>query len=112
MLTHRFARAGVRFASVVALLSLPLQARANGRPAATSTVTVDPDRASHLLIGATFGALISDDTGASWRLVCEQPLGTSGAVIDPVYLFVHTTGTLLAASVKGIIYSRNGGCDF
>ncbi|HJZ87461.1 MAG TPA: hypothetical protein VKN99_19940 [Polyangia bacterium] len=95
-----------------AALAVPAhRAHGNGRPAAVATVTFDPNAASRLVVGATFGTLISEDDGQSWRLICEGPIGTAGAAIDPIYR-VTTTGTMLVASPNGVLYSRDGGCNF
>src|SRR5207248_1134705 len=69
---------GVTLALAVAL---PLRARANGRPAAAIDITFDP-AASRIIVGNTFGGLVSDDGGASWRLICEQVLGTATQVVN------------------------------
>ena len=101
----------LRCALAILVTLLPSVALANGRPAATSTVIVDPHNPNRLWVGATFGALISEDGGQSWRLVCEVPLGTAGVTIDPVYRITDACVTL-AGTQAGLIYSRNNGCDW
>jgi MYXO-CTERM domain-containing protein len=90
---------------------LPTVAHANGRVAATSTILVDPNNPNRLWVGATFGALISDDGGQTWRLVCEVPLGTAGVTIDPVYHITPSCVTL-GGTQAGLIYSRDNGCSW
>jgi MYXO-CTERM domain-containing protein len=90
---------------------LPSIARANGRPAQTSTILVDPNNPNRLWVGATFGALVSEDGGQNWRLVCEVPLGTFGFTIDPAYRITPSCLTL-AGTQAGLIYSRDNGCNW
>jgi hypothetical protein len=85
-------------------------ARGNGRLPGTSSIVIDHDH-NVILVGATYGALLSSDQGATWRLVCEQPLLTAGQAIDPVFRFTRT-GLLLLASQNGILYSRDNGCTY
>jgi hypothetical protein len=99
--------------ALAALAALgPTRALANGRPAATATITFDPNQPNRIVAGATFGTLVSDDLGANWRLVCEVPLGTAGIPTDPTYRLVRTTGTWLVATPSALYYSRDGGCSF
>ena len=44
--------------------------------------------------GNTFGGLVSDDGGASWRLICEQVLGTATQVVNSVYVPGGLTGSV------------------
>jgi MYXO-CTERM domain-containing protein len=96
------------FSAVLTLA--PCASWANGRPAATTSIafTTNPQR---IITGATFGALVSDDGGTMWRLICEDPLGTKGVVADPVFRD-SPTGVLLVGSTMGLLYSRDGGCSY
>jgi MYXO-CTERM domain-containing protein len=54
---------------------------------------------------------VSDDGGTTWRLICEDPLGTKGVVADPIFRD-SPTGVLLVGSTMGLLYSRDGGCSY
>jgi hypothetical protein len=99
-----------RLAVVLPILLLPALALANGRPTQTRSVSVgeqDPDR---ILLGATFGLLLSEDGGTSFRWTCEGNIGFSG-IWDPVYLSTRA-GTLFATTAQGLSVSRDAGCNW
>jgi photosystem II stability/assembly factor-like uncharacterized protein len=88
----------------------PRTAQANGRPAAAFDIAFD-DNSPRIFVGNTFGGLVSDDGGVTWRLVCEQVLGTANQLVNSVYVSTRA-GMLLVSSARGIVYSRDGGCTF
>jgi MYXO-CTERM domain-containing protein len=85
-------------------------ARANGRAPATSTVTLRPDSEDRLLVGTTFGAVISFDHGAHWKWICEQSTGYGGTV-DPTFLW-RPNGKIYAVTFFGLAISQDEGCNF
>lgn len=96
--------------ALLAFSGVTSDALANGRMAATATVSNDPSAPSRIVVGATFGPLISDDAGATWRWSCEENVGYSG-VYDPAYL-VTPTGTIVATTEGGLRISRDRGCSY
>jgi MYXO-CTERM domain-containing protein len=88
----------------------PRASWANGRPAATTSLAFAPNP-NRIIAGATFGAVVSNDSGTTWQLICEDPLGTAGIVADPVFRD-SPTGLLLVGSIEGLLYSRDGGCSY
>jgi hypothetical protein len=63
---------------------MPRAAFANGRfPKAQAIVTAPGDDAT-IYLRASFGILVSHDTGRSWRWLCEQQLGFSSQWDPPV----------------------------
>src|SRR5689334_19563676 len=85
-------------------------AYANGRWPATSSIALRPDRDDYLLIGTTYGAVISFDRGAHWKWICEQSIGYGG-VIDPTFLW-QPDDTLYAVTFFGLSISRDKGCNW
>src|SRR5262249_14954452 len=96
-----------------ALLGAGNAARANGRPPAPISTAIEPAPGQRLLIGTTFGVLVSSDQGATWRWICEQAVynSTNLGMFDPRYL-VSPTGTVYAALSSGLSLSRDGGCSW
>lgn len=84
-------------------------AAANGRPPATSTITFQRGNAQHIVAGMTFGALLSDDGGATWRWMCEDAIGYGG-IYDPDYAY-SASGTVFATTFAGFKAMR-GDCRF
>src|SRR5215831_12053980 len=102
LLRHRM----ITFFSLVVVTSWGGRAESNGRPAATTAVAFDAT-SPRIFVGNTFGGLVSDDAGQSWRLICEQVLGTANQAIDSSYL-TTSSGMLLISSAVGILTSRDG----
>ena len=96
---------------VLLLLTLfPAAALANGRFPQTTSVTFSPTENETLLVGSTFGLLVSHDDGGSWRWVCEAAVGYNG-IFDPVYV-ISPTGAYFATTVDGLAVSRDNGCTW
>lgn len=87
-----------RIAAALLVLLCAARAGANGRPAETSSIVFGPD--GNVAAGATFGLVVSDDGGATWRWSCEEALGYAGEY-DPVLAYA-TTGTLFSTSFSGV----------
>ena len=98
----------------VALLALSLlipgSAAANGRFPASSNVRFQPGNPERILLGVTFGLLLSDDGGESFRWVCENAVGYGGTY-DPDYV-IDAEGSIYATTFTGLKVSRDGGCTF
>jgi MYXO-CTERM domain-containing protein len=99
------------FSAVAMLLfALPAPASANGRFPAPTSITFRTGSSTDVLLGTTFGVLISRDGGASWRWLCEQVVGYGGNY-DPYWIW-HADGTILATTFEGISVSEDGGCTW
>jgi photosystem II stability/assembly factor-like uncharacterized protein len=81
----------------------------NGYPDTTS-VTPRRGHPEEMLLGATFGAVITHNGGESWHWVCPQALGLGGW--SPESYLWQSDGTLLAATGAALIRSRDGGCTW
>lgn len=84
-------------------------AAANGRPPATSTITFQQGNAQHVIAGMTFGLVLSDDGGATWRWMCEDAIGYGG-IYDPDYAY-SASGAVFATTFAGFRAMR-GDCRF
>jgi hypothetical protein len=100
-------------ALAAALLCLPAVAAANGRSAAVLSIAARAGAPSDLLLGTTFGTLVSRDGGASWRWFCERvALYTSEPPYrDPAWRWL-AGGAIVATTEQGLAVSRDGGCSF
>jgi photosystem II stability/assembly factor-like uncharacterized protein len=99
-------------ASVVVLgsfLQSPGTASANGAFPTASQLKSDPDNPDHLVLGTTFGLLVTRDEGESWDWVCET--GALYRDVEPPML-VLPGGRILLAVPDGISRSDEAGCDF
>jgi photosystem II stability/assembly factor-like uncharacterized protein len=90
-------------------------AAANGRyPASTqivfSTDAADPDR---IVVRTTYGLLISRDSGATWRWLCEGALGVPGVSVEDPSIALSANDALVVGLDEGLEVSRDGlGCNF
>jgi hypothetical protein len=95
-------------AVVLTLASLytPAAARANGRfPKAQAIVTPPGDDAT-IYLRATFGVLVSRDSGKTWHWLCEQQLGFASAWDPPIA--ATRDGRLWVALQDGARVTRDG----
>ena len=99
-----------RIALATALLVLAVaDAAANGRPPGTSTINFRQQHESDVIVGLTFGAIISHDSGATWHYFCEDAIGYGG-MYDPDYAYSRT-GKIFATTFNGLKVNKDG-CVF
>lgn len=96
-------------AAAALALAAPRSSHANGRPPSSVSVAVRAD-GKEVVVGTTFGVLLSKDGGCSFRWLCEQSLGYGGS-FDPK-LAIGADGTIYATTFEGLRVSRDGGCTF
>ena len=83
----RYPRGHVRAHGVFGLCLLVLvlasgYANANGRFPRAQRLLEDPRDPGRLVLGATYGLLVTADRGASWRYVCEAAYGERDLSVD------------------------------
>jgi len=91
------------------LLASAAESHANGRPAATSTINFRQGNEQHIAAGMTFGLVVSQDGGTTWRWFCEDAI-KYGGMYDPDYAYTPT-GALFATTFDGSLVNRDG-CSF
>ena len=94
-----------------------LQAFANGRPANTTSVVINPTNPQQIFVGTTFGPIISQDCGATFSWVCEGAV-IPGGFAQADYSFFWGTGDVMliqgtsASGYGGVARSTDGGCNW
>jgi photosystem II stability/assembly factor-like uncharacterized protein len=96
--------------AVLGLTVFPVIASANGRAPITNGVFLKADDPRTALVRTTFGLLITQDQGCTFRWVCEKSIGYGGE-FDPKYA-IAADGTLFATTFTGLRVSRDGGCTW
>ncbi len=105
-MTHPF-----RWRLLLALLAVgPVAAWAHGGLPETSNITVRRNHAEDLFVGTTFGAVISRDSGQTWRWICPEAMAYNGW--RPLAFTWQEGGELLAATGSALIRSRDAGCTW
>jgi len=90
-----------------ALLALFISdAGANGRPPGTISIEARAGHPDDVVIGTTFGVVITHDGGGTWRWLCEAGLGYGGP-FDP-HLVWFGSGTIVVTALKGLQVSSDG----
>jgi hypothetical protein len=87
------------------------EAAANGRFPRAERLLEDPQDAEHLILGATFGLLVTSDAGSSWQHVCEASFAEAGLQTDPLIAFAPD-GAVLAGIYASVARSNPDACDF
>jgi hypothetical protein len=100
---------GVAGVLAVTVFGAPL-ARANGRFPTAQQLAPAPTDPTLLSLMATFGVVVSTDTGANWDWVCEKAVGYQGTE-DPT-LGVTANGTILIATFEGLGLTTDRGCTW
>jgi len=104
-------RAGVgSLLAVTGLLVAAAPAHANGRAPQSVKVVFRPGATNDLLLGVTFGLMVSHDNAATWRWICESAVGFQGT-FDPDYE-ISASGAIWATTYDGLRVTRDGGCDW
>src|SRR6185436_20099424 len=96
-------------AGLLALLVAGGGASANGRAPGTSSIHFRRGMEQEIAVGLTFGLVVSRDSGATWRWMCEDAVGYGGPY-DPDYMLT-SSGALFATTPDGLRVTRDG-CTF
>lgn len=96
---------------LAASLAVSTTAVANGRFPRAERLLEAPNNARQLTLGATFGLLLTDDGGNSWRHVCEASFADTGLQTDPV-IALSSDGVLLAGIYASVARASPDACDF
>jgi photosystem II stability/assembly factor-like uncharacterized protein len=78
-------------------------------PRIALSVHQQPGNPQRILVGTTFGAILSEDQGKTWHWLCEEALGNYTAL--PTFHLAQD-GALYVASLKGLAVSRDHGCTW
>jgi photosystem II stability/assembly factor-like uncharacterized protein len=100
----------MRKAVVFLALLCAFEAHADGAFPNGMSVFAPANFPNVILVGTTFGLVISQDSGATWRYACE-PFVTNSATNVVVYQ-VGSDGTILAVSSGAISRSTDFGCTW
>jgi uncharacterized protein (TIGR03382 family) len=100
----------MRRAALALAVLLSSGARADGAFPTGSSVLLPAGAPQRILVGTTFGLVISEDAGATWRYVCEPYVTAAGANVL-VYQGAPT-GELIAAHQDALSRSADVGCTW
>lgn len=103
----RAARALLALVAAAALAAAP-DALANGRVPAAGQLVFSAGAGSTIVLRATFGFLLSRDSGATWSWICEQAVGFDGAEDPPVA--IGESGVVHAGLFAGLSRGSADGC--
>jgi hypothetical protein len=102
-------RAAASLWALVGALAAPAPVGANGAFPTASQLKSDPGDPSHLVLGTTFGLLVTRDQGTSWDWLCEA--GALYRDVEPP-MVVLPGGRILLAVPDGVSRSDESGCHF
>jgi len=94
-----------RLVVVACLLALAGTAGANGRAPGSRSITFRRGMETHVVAGVTFGVLLSEDGGTTWRWMCEDAVGYGG-IYDPYYA-ATASGAVFATTFSGMKVMRD-----
>jgi len=98
--------------SALALVSTSKDASGNGRFPSAQYVVAGPGKGSKLLaLRTTFGVLLSEDSGKTFRYICEEALDYGGAAFDPS-VAIDSTGRVLCGLYNGLVTVETDRCSF
>ena len=114
---HRLTAGTAALVIIAGVAATATAARANGAFPDEFSVHFPLNASNRILVGANFGLMASDDSGATWRYVCE-PWVTTGssdplAVINVLFYQVAADGAVLANTTDGRLNrSGDSGCTW
>ncbi len=97
-------------AAALGLVALTPTAQANGRFPQAQQLVVHPTDPQRIVLRATFGIVLSDDGGQTWRVACERAVGYGGTE-DPA-IGITSSGRLLAGIFAGLATTPDFGCSW
>ncbi|NVB85271.1 MAG: hypothetical protein HOV81_43300 [Kofleriaceae bacterium] len=84
-------------------------AAANGRDPFAVSIHFRQGAEQHIVVGSTFGIVLSHDGGATWEWMCEDVADYAG-MYDPDYAYT-ASGAIFATTFEGLEVMRDG-CTF
>jgi len=95
----------------LALYCLAAPALADGAFPDELSVYLPPNDPSKIMLGTNFGLVISQDSGQSWRFICELFITGSGADLINYYK-IGSDGAIIAITFVNLWRSSDGGCSW
>jgi hypothetical protein len=95
---------------VAIAIAVPTAARANGRYPTAISVHFKHGSTQDVVVGATWGMLVTSDGGATWRWSCEDAVGYGGT-FDPDYV-VSNSGRIFATTAAEGLRHTDDGCTW
>lgn len=89
----------------------PGTASAHGRPPFMGDIAFHPANPDFVVVRATWGLVVSEDGGASWRWICAAATGADPTREDPP-IVVTPDGSILAGTFEGLARSTADHCAF
>jgi len=86
-------------------------AQAHGRPPSLNQVIFDPAAPERIVAQATWGAVLSEDGGATWRWLCADAMGVRPRNQDPRMAIV-ADGHLVVGTFDGLVRSDPSLCGY
>lgn len=99
-------RTRILIAALALAAVVPDEALANGRPPQSVKLRFRPGSDQDMLLGVTFGLMLSHDNAATWRWICESAVGFEGT-FDPDYEY-SASGAIFATTFDGLRFTRDG----
>jgi len=96
---------------LAATILLPSTALAHGRPAFMGDIAFHPENPDVVVVRATFGLVISEDRGVTWRWICAAVTGADPTRENPPIL-VTPDGAVLVGTFSGLARSTPERCEF
>lgn len=76
----------------------------------TSNVNIRRGHPEDFIVGTTFGAVISRDSGQTWRWICPDAMGYGGW--RPEAFLWREAGDIIAATGSALLRSADNGCSW
>ncbi len=89
-----------------------MPAWANGRLPAASQLVVAPSDPTFMALRATFGVIVSHDSGNSWYWICETATGYDAQEIQDPSLGITANNSLIVGLREGLAVSHDNECDW
>jgi len=102
-----------QLASLLVLIGLSFSSTttlAHGEAPELNQLLFHPTEPETMVIVATYGLLITEDAGMSWRWVCAEALFDEYSVVGPGVL--DAEGTVTLGSPRGVMRGENLGCNW
>lgn len=93
------------------VLLAPCTAQAHGRPPFLGDLAFHPEDPDFVVARATFGLVLSEDGGMTWRWICAAATGADPTREDPP-IAVTSDGSILVGTFEGLARSTPDHCAF